>query len=115
MIARVFALAALVAVSGCAAVKAEAKANGITEQQQIMADIIQDAEADWQCAVALPVVIGQVYAGDIAALVPEAGCLIQAVKLIYDQVRGGAQPPTKPALLATQTAKTLIKASTASK
>lgn len=112
---RALALVLVLIAGGCAAVKQEAKGKGITEAQQIMQDIAADATAVAPCAVSLLPTVAAVYAGDWGALISEGACLVKAVQLIIEQVKGGAIPPDTSALLKVQTAKTLYKATLSAK
>jgi H+/Cl- antiporter ClcA len=103
-------LALVLLAGGCAAVRKEATANGISEAKQIMEDIAQDVETDAPCiAGVLPAVAG-IYAGQWAPLLADGACFYNAIKLIIEQVKGGAQPPAQPQLLQAQTAAKLVKA-----
>lgn len=111
---RALMLTLVLIASGCAAVKAQATANGITEAQQIMRDIAADAAADAPCVAALLPTVAAVYAGDWGSLINEGACLANAVQLIIAQVKGGALAPDKTSLLKVQTAKTLYRATLSS-
>src|SRR5262249_18401121 len=109
-----FILIAAALSSGCAGLRAQAKADGISESKLIFQDIVADAPEIGGCALKTAATVGAVWAGDLSAIatgaITDIACFYTAAKEILAQLAGpNAAPLPKASLVTAKSAHLLIK------